>query len=71
MGGLTEAQRDLLSSIKEGRRFDNRKTSIMNRTAIALEKLGLIRWSPGRWFGGRWVLSESASAKQGGADDHG
>lgn len=59
---LTEAQERFLTELRDNTRFGARNANLGNRTAEALRKRGLVEWSPGRWFGGRYRVTPAGRA---------
>ncbi|KKC39554.1 hypothetical protein WH87_05040 [Devosia epidermidihirudinis] len=57
MAKLTKAQVKALTELRDDTRFGFRNANLGNRTAVALEKIGLVEWRSGRFFGGRYYIT--------------
>lgn len=56
---VTPTQIKFLKELHEDTKFGSRNASMDHRTAVALAKNELVEWKAGRWFGGRWWITQA------------
>lgn len=56
---LTATQVKALIDLRDDTRHGFRNAGLGNRTGKALRRKGLVEWTPGRWYGGKYRITDA------------